>query len=101
METKSNQFAPETCHEHLLRTLEPALSYSSTRNYEQWRELLGARLRELVGPTPAVVPLNVECEPIIESDGCRETRFQFTSETGADVPCHDPCPGEPSISFSV
>ena len=60
METNNSRFAPETCHEHLVRTVELTLSYTPAQNYEHWRVSVSARLQELLGPTPAVVPLNVE-----------------------------------------
>jgi len=88
MDISLNTLAPETCHDLLLNTLVPILGYSSHQDFATWRESVRARLRELVGPEPAVVPLNVKREYDIVRDGFREIRFQFTSETGADVPCH-------------
>lgn len=88
METAQNDFAPETCHQRLLDTLEPALAYAPERDYQAWLQAVDARLRELLGPTPSVVPLNIRQEEATERDFYRETRFVFTSEPGADVPCH-------------
>jgi len=88
MEIVPNAFAPETCHQHLLDTVTPALAYTPERDYQGWRQSVEARLQELLGPTPAVVPLNIRQEEGVERDFYRETRFVFTSEPGADVPCY-------------
>lgn len=101
MLSPTNRFAPETCHDHLLASIRPALSYSDHDDFGAWREAVRARLRELVGPAPPLAPVNVAREPSIESDGYREIRFQFTSEAGADVPCHLLVPGAGTAPFPI
>jgi len=88
MESVPNTFAPETCHQHLLDGLVPALAYTPKRDYAEWRQAVELRLHELLGPMPAVVPLNIRMEEESEQEFYREKRFVFTSELGADVPCH-------------
>ncbi len=88
MEVFTNPLAPETCHAYLLNTIRPALRYSSRQDFASWREAVRARLTDLIGPNPEPVPLNIRREQEIDHDLFRETPFVFTSEAGADVPCH-------------
>lgn len=105
-------FAPENCHEPLLDALPRTLGLPQFRRLlEQasplekpadllnaWREAARSRLRALIlgsfpeGKGPGG-DLRVRVEftrDLTLPDGtiCTETRFVFTSETNADVPCH-------------
>ena len=81
-------FAPESCHEHLLKTTTPSLTFDPRVDFQAWRQELGAVFAELVGTPPERVPLDVRKEYEKDNDLFRETRFIFSSETDADVPCH-------------
>lgn len=83
-----SNFSPEACHEHLLQTLHCELSYPSPEGLETWRHRVETKLRELIGATPQRVPLNVRREYVEEHEECHETRFVFTAEERAEVPCH-------------
>jgi hypothetical protein len=82
--------APEACHARLLADAPLELAFDKHRAtpFGTWRAAVDRRLRELVGPAPALVDLDLYVERDVERDGCREIRFLFTSEAGADVPCH-------------
>lgn len=80
--------APENVHERLLATAEPELAYRPGVDLDAWRTRLGERLREVIGVWPEPVDPAVRIEWREERDGYDETRFVFTSELGADVPCH-------------
>lgn len=101
METTGKAFAPESCHEHLLDTLTPELEYRPERDFVEWRLSVETRLHELLGPTPALVPLNIRVEEESEHESCREIRFVFTSETNAEVPCHLLLPRQGEAPFPV
>jgi dienelactone hydrolase len=79
-------FAPEAVHEPLLRAATPALAWAPGRPPP--RDALAAKLAELLAcPEPgADLDLRVEAEE--RGDGFVERRLVFTSEPGADVPCH-------------
>lgn len=81
-------FAPEACHAPLLENAPRVLAFNEGRDFEPWRAEVAAKLRELLGPEPERVPLNIQCEPDEEHDDFIERRFVFTSEANADVPCH-------------
>jgi dienelactone hydrolase len=81
-------FAPETCHEHLLKIAPRWLAFDPRRDFQVWRQGVGAKLRELIGVLPERVPADPRVEFQRESDLFRETRFVFSSEAYADVPCH-------------
>ncbi|WP_129663148.1 alpha/beta hydrolase family protein [Phytoactinopolyspora endophytica] len=80
--------APENVHERLLATAKPELAYSPGMDLSAWRVQLAGRLRELIGVLPEPVDLDLRVEWRKERDGYAEIRFVFTSELGADVPCH-------------
>lgn len=80
-------FAPESCHEHLLKTTTPSLTFDLRMDFQTWRQEVGAVFAELVGTPPDRVPLDVRKEYEKDNDLFRETRFIFSSETDADVPC--------------
>jgi len=100
-------FAPESSHEHLLKITPRALAFNPQADFQTWREAVDAKLWELIGVLPERVPPNLRIEYQQEHDqGCgvhsfRETRFVFTSEVGADVPCHLLIPREGTAPFPV
>lgn len=81
-------FAPEDLHRRLLRSAEPSAAFRPDRDLKAWRVELAQRLEQVIGAMPAAVPLDVRVEWTRERDGYTETRFVFTAEPGADVPCH-------------
>ncbi|NED97813.1 hypothetical protein G1H11_21165 [Phytoactinopolyspora alkaliphila] len=83
-----NRFAPESVHERLLEAARPELAFDGAADLDTWRDALGKRLREVVGALPSPASLDVRVEWRVERDGFTETRFVFTAEPGADVPCH-------------
>ena len=83
-----NTFAPETCHEHLMKAAPRRLAFDPQRDFQAWREAVDAKLRELVGVLPERAPLDLRKEYERENGLFRETRFLFRSEAYADVPCH-------------
>lgn len=93
------KFAPESVHQRLLQSARPSLAFESGLDLEVWRGELDLRLRDLVGVLPAPVPPDLRVEWTEHygggsggrrnvTYGWRETRFVFTAEEGADVPCH-------------
>lgn len=82
------QFKPETNHAHWMASMSQALAFSPKNNFSEWIEALRAKLVELVGLMPEPVPANVRIEFEQEHGDFRETRFVFSSEPEADVPCH-------------
>ena len=85
---RSGDYTPELCHEQLLDLMTPELAFRVANDYGSWRRSVGVKLRELLGTTPIIVPLDVVREPPEERERFVETRFRFTSEQNADVPCH-------------
>jgi len=83
-----NTFTPEACHEHLLKTAPRRLAFDPHRDFQMWRQAVETKLRELIGILPEKVPLDLREEYERENDLFRETRFVFSAETHADVPCH-------------
>jgi cephalosporin-C deacetylase-like acetyl esterase len=82
------QFKPEANHAYWMASMSQALALSPKNNFAEWRESLRAKLVELVGLMPEPVPANVRIEFEQEHEHFRETRFVFSSEPEADVPCH-------------
>ncbi|NEE02222.1 alpha/beta hydrolase family protein [Phytoactinopolyspora halotolerans] len=80
--------APENVHERLLATAKPELAYSPGVDLEAWRAQLAVRLGDVIGLWPEPVDPAPWIEWRAERDGYTETRFVFTAELGADVPCH-------------
>jgi dienelactone hydrolase len=85
---KNASFAPETCHEHLLRNSPRSLTLSPQKDFKQWRRELDARLRELLGSMPEPSPLNVRVAYEKDRGKFIERRFAFSPEPNADAPCH-------------
>ena len=96
-----SSFAPETCHEYLLEAAPRLLAFDPRRDFQAWRQMVGAKLRELIGALPDEVPLNLKKEYERETGLFRETRFVFTAERRADVPCHLLVPRAGSAPFPV
>lgn len=94
-------FAPESCHEHLMKTIQPRLAFDPQRDFPAWRQAVDAKLRELVGVLPDRVPPNLRQEYERENDLFRETRFVFSAEAYADVPCHLLVPQAGDAPFPV
>lgn len=84
----SREYSPHLCHEYLLRNAPREMRFDPRRDFEAWKVKLGAKLRELVGPTPEVVPLDLQIEFDKQHPDFREIRFVFTSERHSQVPCH-------------
>ena len=81
-------FAPEACIESLQEEASLLLAFDPKRDYASWRQQVRSKLAELLGKTPALVPLNVRVEGEWQREGFREIRFVYTAERNADVPCH-------------
>jgi cephalosporin-C deacetylase-like acetyl esterase len=64
------------------------MAFDPANNFAEWQMEVGIKLRELVGVMPDQVPPSVRIEWERSYDSFDETRFTFTSEPGADVPCH-------------
>lgn len=94
-------FAPETCHEHLLKTAPRRLAFDPHKDFQTWRQAVETKLRELIGILPEEIPLNLREEYERENDLFRETRFVFSSEAYADVPCHLLIPQTGKTPFPV
>jgi cephalosporin-C deacetylase-like acetyl esterase len=94
-------FAPETCHEQLLKTVPRQLAFDPQKDFQTWRQAVEAKLRELIGILPEKPPLNLRKEYEGENDLFRETRFVFKAEAYADVPCHLLTPQQGNEPFPV
>ena len=94
-------FAPEECHRIGFAKKSPALAYRSGEDFAHWQAQAKEKLTELLGDFPERVPLNVRVEWEQEKDFYQEIRFLFTSEEGADVPCHLLIPKQGDGPFPV
>ena len=83
-----NSFAPEKCHNHILSSLKPSLAFEPDKDFGQWRSQAKQALLDVLGTLPEKSDLNIHIEYEKEHSGYKETRFVFTSEPHADVPCH-------------
>ncbi len=81
-------YDPQVCHEHLMGIAPRILRYDPDKDFGTWRREVDAKLREIVGSMPDPVPLELTVEWEEDRDDFRETRFHFTSEPFAEVPCH-------------
>ena len=81
-------FAPENSHSRLLAETPRKLAFDPSKNFQHWRQEMDKKLHDLVGIMPDQVPLNIRIEWEESHDEFDETRFLFTSEEDADVPCH-------------
>lgn len=80
--------APESVHARLLEQARPELAFTRAGDIGGWRAALQERLREVVGALPPLVAPDTRTETTVSRDGFTETRFVFTAEPGAEVPCH-------------
>jgi len=94
-------FAPEACHEYLYEIVPRSLSFDPKRDFAAWRQDVETKLRELIGILPERVPLNIRREYERENEAFRETRFLFSAEARADVPCHLLVPQNGQTPFPV
>ena len=94
-------FAPEACHEHLYEVVPRSLGFDPKRDFAAWRQDVETKLRELIGVLPERVPLNIRKEYERENETFRETRFLFSAEARADVPCHLLVPQNGQAPFPV
>jgi cephalosporin-C deacetylase-like acetyl esterase len=83
-----SQFAPEYCHESLMRQAPKSLAFHAGVDSAAWRQHVGDKLHELLGVSPERVPLEITVEYEREHETFIERRFTFVSEPGAMVPCH-------------
>lgn len=81
-------FAPEDCYMRGFAQAPLTLAFDPAADFAPWRAAVAERLAHLLGPTPAIVPLNLRTEYVTEHDTFREYRLVYTAEEGADVPCH-------------
>ena len=84
-----------------MKTIQPRLAFDPQRDFPAWRQAVDAKLRELVGVLPDRVPPNLRQEYERENDLFRETRFVFSAEAYADVPCHLLVPQAGDAPFPV
>lgn len=94
-------FAPEECHAPLLQNAPRVLRWREDVDFSTWRTQVRQKLVELVGLMPERVPLDVHREPPQQHEDFTETRFVFTAEEGADVPCHLLVPRTGKSSYPV
>ncbi|MHB9130966.1 MAG: alpha/beta hydrolase family protein [Armatimonadota bacterium] len=81
-------FSPETCHQPLLAAAPRRLAFDPSSDYATWRTAVDEKLRELVGELPEPVVPNLRIEYVRDEGDYTETRFIFSAEANADVPCH-------------
>jgi dienelactone hydrolase len=84
-----------------MKTIQPRLAFDPQGDFQTWRQAVDAKLRELVGVLPDRVSPNLRQEYERENDLFRETRFVFSAEAYADVPCHLLVPQEGDAPFPV
>jgi len=95
------EFAPETAHDAYLAGLKPPLTFNPSRDFNGWRTKLRAELSRIIGANPDRVEPNLHIEREEARDGFTDRRFVFSSEAGAEVPCHLLLPGEGKGPFPV
>ena len=81
----------DLCHQLLMNSTTPALTFDKEADYNTWRENVRAKLRELAGIDKIeanATPLSIEIESEVMKDGYKQIRFTFESERGAIVPCY-------------
>jgi hypothetical protein len=83
-----SSLAPETVHRRLLDGAIPRLGFAPERPLPPQREALAAKLAELLACPEAGGDLDLRVEAEARGDGFVERRLVFTSEPGAEVPCH-------------
>lgn len=89
MPATMNAFAPEACHHPLLDAAPRVLAFHKhTGDVAGWIDQVRATFLSLLGEMPAPVPLNPRVEFETDHGDFRERRIVFSTEAGADVPCH-------------
>ncbi len=83
-----SSYTPEACHDPLLASAPRILAFTPTVEYTSWRTAVAAKLRELVGIMPDPVAPEPRIEYVHDMGDYTDTRFIFTAEANADVPCH-------------
>lgn len=88
VEKVNPNFAPEAVNAYMMENAPLWLAFDPDADFGWWRERVDAKLRELLGQMPPRVSLNIQIEYEKEHEDFYETRFTFTSEPYAEVPCH-------------
>ena len=82
----------DLCHELLVQSIKPKLSFDEQGDYLAWKSAIREKFKELLGmenieknaaPSP-----NLKIEQMEKKDGYLQIRFSFESEVGAVVPCY-------------
>ena len=94
-------FAPETCHNHVLASQDRVLGFVPGCNFPAWRSRIIAKLNDLIGLRPERVPINIRVKSKLETDLYHEHRFIFSTEEKADVPAHLLIPKAGQAPFPV
>lgn len=81
-------FAPESCHNHILASQDRVLGFVPGCNFPAWQSRIIAKLNDLLGLKPERVPLNIRIKSESETGEFLEKRFLFAVEEKADVPAH-------------
>ena len=91
----------DLCHNMLLRSQKPLLSYEENNDFDTWKAQVREKLILLLGDMPAErCDLQIRIEWEKEWDSFTEKRIIFRSEEYVDIPCHlwipkntqKPCP---------
>ena len=81
----------ELCHELLLKSQTPSLTYNEDVDFESWRAELKKNANEFLGLNEIAknsCPPNLTIEEDIEKEGYRRIRFVIETEIGAFCPCY-------------
>jgi len=82
-------FAPNVCHEEILKNRRPLLAFDENADYSAWKAQVTARFNDLLGDMPeSRVPLKTVVEWEKEHDTFTERRIVFDTEENCSVPCH-------------
>ena len=92
---------PDLCHEHILRTRKPLLSYDSKQDFTSQKEKIRAKLVDLMGDAPDSCDPAFRIEFERERDAFKEIRFSFNAEEYARLACHLWIPNTGKDKFSV
>lgn len=82
------KYGVDVCHENLIDTIKPRLSYDETKNYDEWKREVKEKLTELLGDMPEKIDLNIRIEWEEDRESYIEKRIIFTAEKDVYVPCH-------------
>ena len=81
----------ELCHELLINSQKPSLSFNENVDFETWKSELKKNTAELLGLNQIAknsCPPNLTIEEDIIKDGYRRIRFVVETEIGAFCPCY-------------